>query len=77
VQRRIASLEVERAALAKESDKASAARLPQVEREIASLRERETAMRATVDWYLQHRDWWERIRNGAYMKYYETMYGNR
>ena len=37
----------------------------------------ETALRATVDWYLQHRAWWERIRNGAYRKYYETIYGNR
>jgi len=37
----------------------------------------EAALRATVEWYLQHRAWWERIRNGAYRKYYETMYGNR
>jgi ATP-dependent Clp protease ATP-binding subunit ClpB len=46
LERRIASLEVERAALAKESDKASKARLPQVEREIADLKEQAAGMRA-------------------------------
>jgi dTDP-glucose 4,6-dehydratase len=29
----------------------------------------------TVDWYLAHRDWWEKIRSGAYRDYYEKMYG--
>ncbi|MDP2989636.1 MAG: dTDP-glucose 4,6-dehydratase, partial [Kiritimatiellota bacterium] len=37
----------------------------------------ETALKATVDWYLQNRDWWERIRSGEYQKYYAAMYGNR
>lgn len=37
----------------------------------------ETALKMTVDWYLAHRSWWERIRSGDYQKYYETMYGNR
>jgi ATP-dependent Clp protease ATP-binding subunit ClpB len=46
LERRIASLEVERAALTKESDKASRARLPVVEREIANLREQASGMRA-------------------------------
>lgn len=37
----------------------------------------ESALRATVDWYLTHRSWWERIRSGAYQHYYETLYGGR
>jgi ATP-dependent Clp protease ATP-binding subunit ClpB len=47
LERRIASLEVEKAAVARERDKASKARLPQVEREIASLREQAKALRTT------------------------------
>jgi len=31
----------------------------------------------TVEWYLDHRSWWERIISGDYRKYYETMYGGR
>jgi ATP-dependent Clp protease ATP-binding subunit ClpB len=46
LERKIAGLEVERAALQKEKDKASKARLPEVEREIANLREQASAMRA-------------------------------
>lgn len=30
---------------------------------------------ATIDWYLEHRSWWETIRSGAYQNYYEEMYG--
>ena len=30
----------------------------------------------TVDWYLEHRDWWERVRSGDYRGYYESMYGD-
>jgi dTDP-glucose 4,6-dehydratase len=30
---------------------------------------------ATVDWYLTHRPWWERIISGAYREYYELQYG--
>ncbi len=37
----------------------------------------ETALQATVDWYLAHRAWWERIRSGAYRDYYQTLYGGR
>src|SRR5215468_4599372 len=46
LERRIASLEVERAALGKESDKASRTRLPEVEREIANLKEQASSLRA-------------------------------
>jgi dTDP-glucose 4,6-dehydratase len=30
---------------------------------------------ATVRWYLDHRDWWEKIRSGAYRDYYASQYG--
>jgi len=34
-------------------------------------------MRHTVEWYVKNTGWWERIRTGAYLEYYEKMYGNR
>ena len=35
----------------------------------------EEAMSNTVDWYLQNKDWWNRIISGEYLKYYKTQYG--
>jgi dTDP-glucose 4,6-dehydratase len=32
-------------------------------------------IRATVDWYLANRTWWEKVRSGAYRDYYVRMYG--
>lgn len=37
----------------------------------------ETGIQLTIAWYLQHQDWTERIVNGEYQQYYESMYGNR
>jgi dTDP-glucose 4,6-dehydratase len=34
-------------------------------------------MEETVKWYRENRDWWERIKSGAYLEYYKSMYGNR
>lgn len=34
-------------------------------------------LRDTIDWYIKHADWVQRIRSGAYMKYYEAQYGAR
>ena len=34
-------------------------------------------IRKTIEWYLQNRQWWERIISGEYQQYYEKMYGNR
>ena len=34
-------------------------------------------IRKTVGWYLQNKDWWERIISGEYQEYYEKMYSNR
>lgn len=31
----------------------------------------------TIQWYLNHRDWWETIISGEYQNYYENMYKNR
>ena len=31
----------------------------------------------TVKWYLENRDWWERIISGEYTEYYKKMYENR
>ena len=32
---------------------------------------------ATIDWYVEHRSWWESVRSGEYRQYYERMYGGR
>ncbi len=34
-------------------------------------------MEDTVKWYTENRPWWERIKSGEYIKYYERMYKNR
>ena len=30
----------------------------------------------TVNWYKQNKDWWERVKNGDYKKYYANQYGS-
>jgi dTDP-glucose 4,6-dehydratase len=37
----------------------------------------ETGLERTVKWYLDNREWWQRIKTGEYMRYYEKWYGNR
>jgi dTDP-glucose 4,6-dehydratase len=34
-------------------------------------------LRATVDWYREHRSWWEPIKSGSYRDYYERQYAER
>lgn len=34
-------------------------------------------IRQTIHWYLEHKEWWERILTGEYSKYVEQMYGER
>ena len=34
-------------------------------------------MEDTVKWYIDHKEWWQRIRSGEYITYYERMYKNR
>jgi len=36
----------------------------------------ETGMASTIDWYLHHGEWMQKIVSGAYMSYYEKMYAN-
>ncbi len=31
----------------------------------------------TIQWYLNHKDWWEEIISGEYQNYYEKMYGEK
>jgi dTDP-glucose 4,6-dehydratase len=31
----------------------------------------------TIRWYVEHQDWWEKIKSGEYLRYYEKMYGHR
>ncbi|MHC4876078.1 MAG: dTDP-glucose 4,6-dehydratase [Planctomycetota bacterium] len=37
----------------------------------------ESGLKQTIDWYLSHTDWVERIRSGAYRDYYAQQYGDR
>jgi len=37
----------------------------------------EEALPDTIQWYRTRRDWWERVRSGAYRDYYATQYGAR
>lgn len=34
-------------------------------------------IKMTINWYLDNKDWWEKIISGEYQNYYEKMYGNR
>ena len=34
-------------------------------------------LKATVEWYVSHRQWWQRVRDGRYRDYYEAQYGDR
>jgi dTDP-glucose 4,6-dehydratase len=34
-------------------------------------------LRLTINWYRDNADWWQRIKTGEYMKYYEQQYGKR
>ncbi len=35
----------------------------------------ETGLERTIQWYLDNREWTERVRSGAYRDYYERQYG--
>jgi dTDP-glucose 4,6-dehydratase len=44
----------------------------------APRREWEDAIRATIDWYRENRDWWEQIkRSGGFREYYDRQYAGR
>ncbi len=50
-----------------------------IERELGWKPQREFAsgLRDTIEWYRTHRPWWEAVKSGAYLDYYERMYGQR
>jgi dTDP-glucose 4,6-dehydratase len=35
----------------------------------------ETALNATVDWYVNNQDWWRPLKSGEYLDYYKRNYG--
>ena len=37
----------------------------------------EDGIKKTIQWYLDHEDWWQPIISGEYQNYYEKMYGDR
>lgn len=37
----------------------------------------EEGLKQTVQWYLDNKPWWERVRSGAYQEYYEKQYSGR
>jgi dTDP-glucose 4,6-dehydratase len=37
----------------------------------------EEGISRTVDWYKSHQEWWQRIKSGEYLKYYEKHYLHR
>ncbi len=37
----------------------------------------EDGLRRTVEWYLNHQDWVEKVIRGEYAKYYEKIYGSK
>ena len=37
----------------------------------------EDGLAATVRWYQDNQDWWQRVKSGAYRDYYEAQYGER
>jgi len=37
----------------------------------------ESAIGETIDWYLNNKEWWQRIISGEYEKYYSQLYGKR
>jgi len=37
----------------------------------------ESGMRTTIQWYLDNRQWWQRVKSGAYREFYERWYEQR
>lgn len=37
----------------------------------------EQAIEHTIDWYLENKQWWQRIISGDYLKYYDLQYNKR
>ena len=37
----------------------------------------ETGIKETVQWYLDHVEWWQRVKSGEYQAYYQKMYAGK
>lgn len=37
----------------------------------------EEGIKETIQWYINNKDWWEKIKSGEYREYYQRMYSNR
>ncbi|MDO8870923.1 MAG: dTDP-glucose 4,6-dehydratase [Methanobacteriaceae archaeon] len=37
----------------------------------------ETGIAETIQWYLDNKDWWEKVKSGEYLEYYQKMYSDR
>jgi len=37
----------------------------------------EKGLEMTIQWFIENRRWWERIKSGEYMRFYEEWYGSR
>ena len=37
----------------------------------------EEGLRATIQWYQEHEDWWRTIKSGEFRQYYEQQYRRR
>jgi dTDP-glucose 4,6-dehydratase len=37
----------------------------------------DTGILETIQWYVEHQDWWKRIKSGEYLAYYSRQYGDR
>ncbi|SCN25710.1 dTDP-glucose 4,6-dehydratase 2 [Clostridium sp. N3C] len=37
----------------------------------------ETGIKQTIQWYLDHQDWWKNIISGEYKNYFDKMYGDK
>ncbi len=37
----------------------------------------DTGIKQTIEWYLNHQEWWKNILSGEYQQYFEKQYGNK
>jgi len=37
----------------------------------------EEGIKETIQWYMDNKDWWEKIKSGEYREYYQRMYSDR
>ena len=34
----------------------------------------ETGLEETINWYMEHKDWWQHVKSGEYKEYYKKQY---